>query len=128
MHRKSAIVTVSRRHQAAVAYQRRTGMAGCVLLGRDLATRSPLLLHDAARSRHVLVAGPTGGSKSPLIEHIVVADMLAGHGVVAFETSGDLYRRLLRLVAAHGWRCVVLLHCADVPRPIVGEPFEGVSH
>src|SRR5581483_7567151 len=127
MHRKSAIVTVSRRHQAAVAYQRRTGMAGCVLLGRDLATRSPLLLHDAARSRHVLVAGPTGVGKSTLIEHIVVADMLAGHGVVVFDTSGDLYRRLLRLVPAHRWRDVVLLDYADVRHPIARNPFAGVS-
>lgn len=62
---------------------------------------------DAVRHPHII--GPTGVSKSTLIQHLIKADIDAGISVVLVDPKGDLAIDALALVPAQRWRDVVVI-------------------
>ncbi|HWM90314.1 MAG TPA: hypothetical protein VN493_06060 [Thermoanaerobaculia bacterium] len=58
-------------------------------------------LPPAERRRHLYVVGKTGSGKTTYLEHLMLADLQAGHGVGVMAPEGELFRsRLLPLIPA----------------------------
>lgn len=70
---------------------------------------------DAVRHTHIL--GPTGVGKSTLMQHLITADIDAGHSVVLIDPKGDLATDILALTPEHRWRDVVVID-PNVPHPV----------
>ena len=70
----------------------RPSSAGRILgISRHPATRgAPVLLPNAALSRHVHTVGPTGVGKSELAARMALADIDAGRSLILIEPKGDL--------------------------------------
>lgn len=70
------------------------------------------------RRRHMYVIGKTGMGKSTLLENMIHADILAGHGVGVIDPHGDLIESILRFIPAHRTNDVVLFDPADREFPL----------
>jgi uncharacterized protein DUF87 len=68
----------------------------------------PFGLSRADRRHHVVVVGQTGSGKTTLLKQMIVADLLAGEGLVLIDPHGDLAEELLDLFPP--WRTQDLLY------------------
>ena len=54
----------------------------------------PVFIPHSLRRRHSHLIGKPGGGKSSLLEHMILSDIQAGHGVAVLDPHGDLVERL----------------------------------
>lgn len=70
-------------------------------IGKTNSRRSPIRtfgMKAADRFQHLYLIGATGTGKSTLLEHLIVQDMEAGHGLAVIDPHGDLAERLLAVL------------------------------
>ncbi len=79
------------------------------------------------RRRHVYVVGKTGVGKTTLLENMVVADMLAGHGVGIVDPHGEFAERMLDFVPQERLDDVIYFNPADMEHPLAFNPMESVN-
>lgn len=70
------------------------------------------------RRRHMYVVGKTGMGKTTLLENMVLADIVAGHGVAYIDPHGDTAQNLLDFIPPHRINDVVYFNPSDVDFPI----------
>jgi hypothetical protein len=87
---------------------------------------APFGISRADRSQHALVVGQTGSGKSSLLRRMIVADLLAGDGVVLIDPHGDLCEELLDLIPPSRFNDVVLFDPSDQHHPVGFNPLKGV--
>lgn len=70
------------------------------------------------RRRHMYVIGKTGMGKTTLLENMVLADIMAGHGVCYVDPHGDTAQNLLDFIPPHRINDVVYFNPSDMEFPI----------
>lgn len=89
-----------------------------LFIGRDAGGERPVALSPEASQVHQAVISPTGGGKSTLLLHGLLADVAAGYGGVLLDPKNQLVSDLLdRVPAEHADRIVVLDPSAPGPVP-----------
>ena len=83
-------------------------------------------LKRADRRRHLYVVGKSGTGKSKMLELLIMADILAGHGVGVLDPHGDLADAVLKYIPEERINDVVLFNPADIDFPISFNPLEQV--
>jgi hypothetical protein len=80
-----------------------------LFVGRDSNGERPVALSPEAARVHMAVVAPTGGGKSTLLLHSILADIAGGYGGVLLDPKNQLVSDLLdRVPAEHTDRIVVL--------------------
>jgi hypothetical protein len=70
------------------------------------------------RFRHLYCIGMTGVGKSTFLEHLLLSDMEAGHGVCLVDPHGELIQGLLGKIPAHREKDVILIDPTDTEYPV----------
>lgn len=78
------------------------------------------------RRRHLYMVGKSGTGKSKMLELLIRADILAGHGVGVLDPHGDLVDSVLRYVPEDRMDDVVYFNPADFDYPVAFNPLEQV--
>lgn len=109
----------ARRALAQEALEQRQGQALVpspekpILLGWYLKERRrPVMLPPELRQYHMQIMGQPGKGKSRFMEGMIREDILAGHGLMLLDPTGNLYNDLVRWLVNKGWldrRRIVLL-------------------
>jgi hypothetical protein len=80
-----------------------TGKKRGSMIGIHAMKKTPIILSDDERGRHMHIVGRTGSGKSKLMEWMVRQDILAGHGVLLLDPHGthedSPYQSVLRWMA-----------------------------
>jgi Type IV secretion-system coupling protein DNA-binding domain/TraM recognition site of TraD and TraG len=84
----------------------------------------PLGLPVREALRHLHLLGPTGTGKSTVMLNLIVADVLAGHGVVVVDPKGDLIRDVLCRIPDTRRSDVVVIDAADDQAPVGLNPLQ----
>lgn len=79
-------------------------------------------IQDAAFHTHIL--GPTGSSKSTLMQHLILADVEAGRGVLVLDPKGDLATDVLARIPARRHQDVVVIDPTNAS-PVGFNPLAG---
>lgn len=79
------------------------------------------------RRRHLYIVGKTGSGKSKLMEMLIVADILAGHGCCFLDPHGDSADEILKFIPKERINDVVYVNPADRDFPIGFNPLEPVK-
>lgn len=96
--------------------------AGAVI-GCSLPDGKPFSVHARGLINGLYIRGLNGQGKSILIEHLAVADMYAGRGLIVFDPHGSLVDRLLTLLPAEREQDLVLLDAGADPPTFTINPF-----
>lgn len=89
-----------------------------LFIGRDSNGERPVALSPEASRVHVAVVAPTGGGKSTLLLHSILADISGGYGGILLDPKNQLVSDLLdRVPPEHAERIVVLDPSAPGPVP-----------
>jgi hypothetical protein len=97
-----------------------------LFVGRDSNGERPVALLPEASRVHLAVISPTGGGKSTLLLHSILADISGGYGGILLDPKNQLVSDLLdRVPAEHADRIVVLDPSA--PGPVPGLDLLGSS-
>ena len=75
---------------------------------------------------HTVLLGPTGAGKSTALEHLALADITAGRGVVVIDPKSDLVTELLERIPAERVDDVVVLDPTD-PSPVGLNPLAAAT-
>lgn len=78
----------------------------------------PFFLTPNDRGQHVYAIGKTGSGKTTFLKHLIVRDILAGHGVGVIDPHGDLAEELLDYIPKSRTNDVVYFDPADSDFPI----------
>lgn len=78
------------------------------------------------RRRHLYMVGKSGTGKSKMLELLIAADILAGHGVGVLDPHGDLVDAVLRYIPKERIEDVIYFNPADFEYPIAFNPLEQV--
>jgi len=78
------------------------------------------------RRRHMYIIGKTGMGKSVLLENLVYADILAGHGVCYIDPHGDTAEKIIDCIPSNRINDVVYINPADMEYPIAFNVLEKV--
>ncbi len=78
------------------------------------------------RRRHMYIIGKTGMGKSVLLENLVYADIIAGHGVCYIDPHGDTAEKIIDCIPSHRINDVVYINPADMEYPIAFNVLEKV--
>lgn len=78
------------------------------------------------RRRHLYVVGKSGTGKSKMLELLIAADILAGHGVGVLDPHGDLADAVLKYIPKERIDDVVYFNPADYDFPVAFNPLEQV--
>lgn len=70
------------------------------------------------RRRHMYVIGKTGVGKTTLMENMMLADILAGHGCCFIDPHGDTAEKLLDYIPSQRVNDVVYFNPADLAHPV----------
>jgi DNA helicase HerA-like ATPase len=84
--------------------------------------RTPFLLSDDVRERHLYIVGKTGTGKSGLFYNLLLQDIDAGHGCALIDPHGDLAKDILEVIPPSRYREVVIFDPLD-DRPVGLNPF-----
>jgi hypothetical protein len=79
------------------------------------------------RRRHLYVVGKSGTGKSKLLELLIQADIMAGHGIGVMDPHGDLVDNILRMVPEERKKDVIIFDPSDTEHPIAFNPLEKVD-
>lgn len=79
------------------------------------------------RRRHMYAVGKTGMGKTTLLENMVIADILAGHGVGVVDPHGEFAEKILDFVPEERIKDVVYFDPSDINYPIAFNPLEQVG-
>jgi CxxC-x17-CxxC domain-containing protein len=79
------------------------------------------------RRRHVYLIGKTGMGKTTVIENMVYADIMAGHGVCYIDPHGDTAEKMLEWIPNSRINDVVYFNPADIDFPISFNVLEKVD-
>jgi hypothetical protein len=79
------------------------------------------------RRRHLYVVGKSGTGKSKMLELLVQADILAGHGIGVLDPHGDLVDNILRMIPEERKKDVIIFDPSDTEFPIAFNPLEKVD-
>ncbi len=79
------------------------------------------------RRRHVYLIGKTGMGKTTLIENMVYADIMSGHGVCYIDPHGDTAEKMLEWIPSWRINDVVYFNPADLEFPISFNVLEKVD-
>jgi hypothetical protein len=91
-------------------------------------TGRSLALAAEDRLRHLHVLGPTGVGKSTLLANMVIQDVAAGFGVVAFDPKGDFISDVLDRVPDERADDVIVLDASSTDRPLGFNPLAVIGH
>ncbi|TSC89331.1 MAG: hypothetical protein G01um10145_488 [Microgenomates group bacterium Gr01-1014_5] len=78
----------------------------------------------ADRSKHLYVVGKTGSGKTKLLELLVIADILQGHGCCFLDPHGDSADEILKYVPEARIKDVVYINPTDRDFPVGFNPLE----
>lgn len=78
------------------------------------------------RRRHLYVVGKSGTGKSKMLELLIMADIMAGHGVGVLDPHGDLADTIIKYIPKERIDDVVYFNPADADFPISFNPLEQV--
>ncbi|OGL88449.1 hypothetical protein A3H75_01065 [Candidatus Uhrbacteria bacterium RIFCSPLOWO2_02_FULL_51_9] len=70
------------------------------------------------RRRHMYLIGKTGMGKTTMLEHMVLSDIYAGHGLAYIDPHGDTVEKILDFVPPSRVNDVVYFNPADLEYPI----------
>ncbi|MEA3272303.1 MAG: type IV secretion system DNA-binding domain-containing protein, partial [Patescibacteria group bacterium] len=70
------------------------------------------------RRRHIYVVGKTGMGKTTLLENMLFADIMAGHGCCLVDPHGDSAEKVLDFIPSNRINDVIYFNPADVENPI----------
>ncbi len=70
------------------------------------------------RRRHMYLIGKTGMGKTTMLEHMVLSDIYAGHGLCYIDPHGDTVEKILDFVPPSRVNDVVYFNPADLEYPI----------
>jgi len=79
------------------------------------------------RRRHMYIIGKTGMGKSVLLENLVYADIIAGHGVCYIDPHGDTAEKLIDCIPSNRINDVVYINPADMEYPVAFNVLEKVQ-
>lgn len=79
------------------------------------------------RRRHMYVIGKTGMGKTTLLDNMIIADILAGHGVGVVDPHGELAEKILDFVPENRSKDVIYFDPSDINYPIAFNPLEQVG-
>ncbi len=79
------------------------------------------------RRRHMYIVGKTGMGKTTLLENLVIADIMAGHGVGVVDPHGDFAEKLLDFIPPSRINDVVYFNPADMDYPVGFNILEAVD-
>jgi hypothetical protein len=89
-----------------------------LFVGRDSEGERPVVISAEASKLHMAVFSPTGGGKSTLLLHCLLADLAGGYGGILLDPKNQLANDFLdRVPAEHADRVVVLDPSAPGPVP-----------
>src|SRR3989344_9115709 len=69
------------------------------------------------RRRHMYLIGKTGMGKTAMLEHMVLSDIYAGHGLAYIDPHGDTVEKILDFVPPSRVNDVVYFNPADLEYP-----------
>ncbi|MDO8435481.1 MAG: type IV secretion system DNA-binding domain-containing protein [bacterium] len=79
------------------------------------------------RRRHMYLIGKTGMGKSNTLEHMIISDIRAGHGVSVVDPHGELIDRVLDFIPPDRINDVIYFNPADLDWPIGFNILEGID-
>ncbi len=79
------------------------------------------------RRRHIYIIGKTGMGKSTLLENMLYADIMAGHGVAVVDPHGDLADAVLNFIPAHRTNDVIVFDPSDRDFPVAFNMLENID-
>jgi hypothetical protein len=82
----------------------------------------PLALSAEDRTHHSYVLGPAGSGKSVLLSRLILGDIRAGYGVVAFDMKGDLIGDIVARLDERELDRVLILDASQRDFPIGFNP------
>lgn len=92
------------------------------VLGQALIGGQPVRLTTRDASQHTYVIGPTGTGKSVFLVRQILADIEAGHSVVALDAQGQLINEILARYPNKRREDLVVVDAAE-PAPVGVNPF-----
>jgi hypothetical protein len=84
----------------------------------------PFALYEQLLHLHALIIGKSGEGKSKFYEHIALAAMERGSGLIVIDPHGDMIPGVLRVVPPHRESDVVLIDLADFAHPVGINPLD----
>lgn len=79
------------------------------------------------RRRHMYLIGKTGMGKTNALEHMIVSDIRAGHGLAVVDPHGDLVERIIEYIPSYRINDVIYFNPADMDYPIGFNVLESVD-
>lgn len=104
---ESGSLTAARIHNRRMPALPNTGVLAGIADGKEVR------LPEAARTRHVYIAGATGTGKSTLLLRLIKADLKRKEGLVLLDPHGDLYYEILEAIPKSRRRDVVTIDPAS---------------
>jgi hypothetical protein len=86
----------------------------------------PVLLNEAARARHIYIAGQTGTGKSALLENIAAQLLRAGEAIAVIDPHGDLAQACLAHVPLERRHELCYFDLSDIEHPIGWNPIKDI--
>ncbi len=80
--------------------------------------KTPIMLSDADRRRHLYIIGQTGTGKSVFIKNMAAEDIRNGKGIAIIDPHGDLADDVLSLVPKERVDDIIIFNPADLARPL----------
>lgn len=79
------------------------------------------------RRRHMYLIGKTGMGKSTALENMIMADVIAGNGLVVIDPLGDLVEKVIDYIPASRINDVIYFNPADFDYPVAFNVLESVD-
>ena len=100
---------------------------GTIMIGNTVfrGRRHAFSMRLADRRRHLYLIGKTGTGKTTLLKSLIIADILAGRGVVVIDPHGDLFQELLTWIPTPRTNDVVLVDPMDTAHPVAFNPLDS---
>lgn len=80
--------------------------------------KTPVMIKDGDRRRHMYVVGMTGTGKSWFQANLAIQDIVNGHGVCVVDPHGSLIEDILPYIPKQRLDDVIIFDPSDIKRPI----------
>ena len=79
------------------------------------------------RRRHMYLVGKTGMGKTSMLEHLILHDIRAGHGVAYLDPHGDPAKKVLDFIPSYRANDIIYFNPADLEWPVAFNVLEHVD-